>query len=128
VGVDVTYAPDARWQLSGGWQFHTGWPYTEQTFAVDTASDGNPILVGTFGPLYAARLPPYHRVDARVTHRFALGRGELRVFLDVFNGYDRANLSGYDYDVRLMQGRAVVARSGRTLLPVLPTIGATWEF
>jgi hypothetical protein len=52
----------------------------------------------------------------------------LRVFLDLFNAYDRTNLNGYDYRVSVSGGRAVATRSGQELLPRLPTIGASWEF
>jgi outer membrane cobalamin receptor len=128
VAADVTYAPDASWRLSWGWQFHTGWPFTGSVFALDTLASGDPMIVGSFGPVNADRLPAYHRFDLRVTRRFTIGRSVLRVFLDLFNAYDRTNLNGYDYRVSVSGGRAVATRSGQELLPRLPTIGASWEF
>jgi len=86
------------------------------------------MIVGSFGPVNADRLPAYHRFDLRVTRRFTIGRSVLRVFLDLFNAYDRTNLNGYDYRVSVSGGRAVATRSGQELLPRLPTIGASWEF
>ena len=63
----------------------------------------------------------------RATRTFDVGRGRLRVFLDVFNLYNRQNLRSFDYKVALPEG-TVIPNIGETLLPLLPTLGFTWEF
>jgi hypothetical protein len=57
-------------------------------------------------------------------------RGRISVFRDVFNAYDRDNPQAFEYNVGFNpnNGRLSVERNFQTLLPRLPTIGATWEF
>ena len=140
------YRPNSDWELSAGWQYHTGWPSTPMEFQVDTlgvfpADEPPPpgwrscgpdtclhLLVNERpGPINAERLPAYHRMDIRVTRTFQVGRGTLSAFLDVFNLYNRENLRSYDYKVELPSGR-VISNIGETLLPILPSFGLTWEF
>ena len=79
------------------------------------------------GEINSLQLPPYHRMDIRVTRTFQVGNGTLSAFLDVFNLYDRENLRSYDYKVELPSGK-VIQNVGETLLPILPSFGLTWEF
>ena len=127
-----SFKPNARWQLSASWQYHTGWPTTPMEFQVDTIPGAGPderqILVNERpGAINSQRLPDYHRMDLRATRTFDVGRGQLRVFLDVFNLYNRQNLRSYDYKVDLPAG-TVIPNTGETLLPLLPSFGFTWEF
>lgn len=95
----------------------------------DTLDTGAPVVVSEFGPINGARLPPYHRLDLRVTRQFRLGRGRLQTFLDLFNVYNRTNLRSYDYRLRGQPGQLRVERvAGEELLPLLPSIGVRWEF
>ena len=55
------------------------------------------------------------------------GQGRLSVFLDVFNLYNRQNVRSFNYKVSLPEG-TVIAETGETLLPLLPSFGFTWEF
>jgi len=75
------------------------------------------------------RLPAYQRLDWRVQRRFALSRGSLRVFLDVFNVLGRKNIIEYTYDVSFAPGNRleVRRRNGQALFPLLPSVGATWD-
>ena len=74
------------------------------------------------GEINSLRLPPYHRMDIRVTRTFQVGGGTLSAFLDVFNLYNRENLRSYDYKVELPSGK-VIQNVGETLLPILPSFG-----
>ncbi len=125
---DVTWTPNPRWQFSAAWQFHTGWPTTDVVYSLATLANGRRLLVSANGPVYGLRLPDYHRLDLRATRRFALRRGEVRAFLDVFNAYDRRNYLGYDHDVSVAGTQVTDRRKVREQLPILPSIGATWEF
>lgn len=123
------------WRLSGSWQYHTGWPFTEQVLDVAVVEDGEgqqvDILRRSFGPLNDARLPAYHRMDLRLTRAFQLQRSRLEVFLDIFNAYDRTNLRGWQWDLRDPDGDGVYSAfrsSGEEQLPLLPTIGFRWTF
>ena len=125
---DVTWTPNPRWQFSAAWQFHTGWPTTDVVYSLATLGNGRRLLVSANGPLYGLRLPDYHRLDLRATRRFALRHGEVRAFLDVFNAYDRTNFLGYDHDVTVSGTQVTDRRKVREQLPILPSVGATWEF
>lgn len=130
VGLDVSYRPNARWHLSAGWRFHTGWPATSWTYGATELDGGERIFWRrVFGPVRGERLPSYHRMDVRVTRNFTVGGNPMQVYLDVFNLYDRTNLASYEYDGFYRNGEMTVARvNGQTLLPRLPTIGFRYEF
>ena len=86
------------------------------------------MLVAANGPIYSLRLPDYHRLDLRATRRVTLRRGELRLFLDVFNAYDRENLVGYDHNVTVAGTQVTDVKTARKQLPLLPSAGVSWEF
>ncbi len=129
VGINMAYRPNSQWQLSWTFQFHTGWPATESRFVVDTLPDGSLGLARELGPLNAIRLPAYHRLDVRVTRNFSVGRSVLQAYFDIFNIYNRTNLRGYRYSVRVDDGQMTVWRhNGEELLPMLPSLGFRYEF
>ena len=126
--ADVTYAPNPRWQFSTSWQFHTGWPATDIVYSLATLTNGRRVLVSANTVPYNLRLPDYHRLDLRATRRFKLSRGELRVFIDVFNAYDRTNYVSYDHRVTVTGTQITDVRKPRDQLPLLPSAGVSWEF
>jgi hypothetical protein len=121
------------WQVSAAWQYHTGWPATDQIVQVvipeDPQGEAAQIAQRGFGPLNRERLPAYHRLDMRITKSFGVGNGQLELFLDVFNVYDRVNLRGFAYNL-VPSGRSWISRRvpGEELLPRLPTLGFRWVF
>lgn len=125
---DLTWTPNPRWQFSTAWQFHTGWPTTDVAYSLTTLTNTRRVLVSANGPVYGLRLPDYHRLDLRATRRVHLAHSELRLFLDLFNAYDRVNLLGYDHNV-IVSGLLVTdTKKPRKQLPLLPSLGASWEF
>ncbi|MBI5381507.1 MAG: TonB-dependent receptor [Opitutae bacterium] len=126
--IDGTYAPNPNWRFSAAWQYHTGWPTTDISYVLIPLNNGKRFLQRVVGPAYAAELPAYHRLDLRATRRFQLKHGELRVFLDIFNAYDRKNILGYGHSAVIQGNNAGVALNPRELLPILPSLGITWEF
>jgi outer membrane cobalamin receptor len=130
VGLNASFRPTSRWQLAGGWYYHTGWPATEITYAVDTTTNGTVMFSREFGQLNGIRLPSYHRLDFRVTRSFPVGGGVLQAYVDLFNVYGRTNLRSYGFGASLYDdGRLVVSRyNGDELLPFLPSIGFRYEF
>ena len=121
------------WQVSASWQYHTGWPATDQIVQVvipeDPTGETAQVIQRGFGSLNRERIPAYHRLDMRVTKSFGVGRGQLELFLDVFNVYNRVNLRGFAYDL-VPAGRSWISRRvpGEELLPRLPTLGFRWVF
>ena len=126
--ADATYVPNPRWQFSAAWQWHSGWPTTDVLYSLAPLTNGRRVLVSTNGPIYGLRLPDYHRLDLRVTRHIALRRGELRLFLDVFNAYDRKNLVGFDHNVTIAGTVVTDTKTAREQLPLLPSAGVSWVF
>jgi hypothetical protein len=129
-GVSAAYRPNNSWRFSASWYYHTGWPTTDTGFRVDSLADGSLRLVRDFGPLNAIRLPAYHRLDLRATRNFSVGSGVLQVYLDVFNAYNRTNLSSWDHWAYVNeQGNLIVGRdNGQEMMRILPSIGLRYEF
>ncbi len=124
-----------NWQLSSSWQYHTGWPFTDQVLdlVVTPDPDGNEsvnVVRRGFGELNADRLPPYHRLDLRLTRTFTFERSRLELFLDVFNAYDRTNLRGWQWHLRPAGDGSfrAVKDTGEEQLPIMPTLGFRWVF
>ena len=102
------------------------------TYSVGQTARGDYFSMSSFGDPYAIRMPAYHRVDVRVSRRFPVGRGQLSVFLDVFNIYDRDNtLALNHYTTWFRSGPRIsitATRDTHGMIGILPTIGARWEF
>lgn len=128
VFADATYVPNARWSFSAAWQFHTGWPTTDVGYVLIPLNNGRRFVQRVVGPVYGKRLPAYHRLDLRATRRWELKRGELRVFADLFNAYDHANLLGYTYRANVQGSQVTAQPKPKELLPVLPSLGVEYEF
>jgi hypothetical protein len=126
--ADATYALNPRWQFSAAWHFHSGWPTTDVVYSLAPLNNNRRLLVSSNGPTYGLRLPDYHRLDLRATRRFKVKRGEVRVFVDIFNAYDRLNLLGYDHSVSISGTVVTDRKKPREQLPFLPSLGVSWEF
>ena len=126
---DLGWHPNPRWQFTAAWQYHTGWPTTGKVFTYFTLNDGREATVGSSGPLYAERLPPYHRLDLRVTRLYTLKHSTLRVFLDVFNAYNHKNTLFFQQNPLVANdGSLTTRKNAETLLPLLPSVGLIWDF
>ena len=136
VNIRAAYRWGRAWQLSGSWQFRTGWPITERSpnvVVVEMPDTGEraQIVRDEFGALNGAQLPPYHRLDLRVTRTIEIGRSRLEVFVDIFNVYNRKNIRSYVYSLIDPDGDGLyTARRdpGLSLLPIMPTLGFRWVF
>ena len=115
--------------MSFSWQFHTGWPITDQIYTLRHLNNGALSYSWVYGPVNSLRAPDYHRLDFRATRSIALQHGTLRVFVDVMNVYNHDNEYGYNHWAYItQQGQLVVGRESQTLLPILPSAGLSWEF
>ena len=125
---DVSYHPNTHWEFTAAWQYHTGWPTTDVTYSTIKLNDGRVVVSRDYGPIYGARLPVYHRLDLRATRRFTLKNSTLRVYLDVFNAYNRKNASNYRSFASTSDGQVTTQRQVEQLFPLLPTLGIIWDF
>ncbi|NJD19448.1 MAG: TonB-dependent receptor [Gemmatimonadetes bacterium] len=131
VNVQAVLRPGSAWELAASWIYHSGWPFTEWSYAVTPLANGSLFWGRTFGPLNGGRLPAYHRLDLRVTRAFRMPRGTMEAYLDLFNVYDRRNKASVQYAGRLDVGnRVTMVRTdgGEEMLPFLPMFGLRWRF
>jgi len=101
-----------KWDLSVAGEVHTGWPKTE---LVDL-------------DLNSARYSVFHTLDARVSREFDVRRGDLTVFLEVSNLYDRDNPCCTEYSVITTATGSELTGKEAHWLPLVPSLGIVWRF
>jgi outer membrane receptor protein involved in Fe transport len=101
-----------RWDLSAAGELHTGWPKTE---------------LGDLD-LNSAQYSIFHTLDTRISREFDVRRGDLTVFLEVSNLYDRDNPCCTEYSViTTATGPELVGKEAHWL-PLVPSLGVVWRF
>ena len=123
VGGGVTWSYGA-WQATLAGSYHTGWPTTP----VRVVDEPPPATI-EFGPRNSARFKDYAAVDLRVSRLFALPRGDLSVFAEVTNAFDRRNPCCIDFSFEPSgDGSLELEREYRHWLPLVPSIGVLWRY
>ena len=120
----ASYNLTPTWEIGAKWQYRTGNPYTpveEATIRFDPRN-GEPIYVPIYAETNSDRLPPYHRLDLRVSKTYQFGRWKLGAFLELLNAYNRQNLLDYRYSENYTE------REDVNQLPIIPYLGITAEF
>lgn len=126
---DMTYVPAKNWQLSCSWQYHTGWPVTDVAYPIVRLNDGRSIYLWSYGDMGTRRSSDYHRLDLRATRTYHLRHGTLRLFVDIWNAYDRRNECGYgNPESSRVDGFLVLKKKPLYMFPILPSAGVSWEF
>jgi outer membrane cobalamin receptor len=118
------------WDFNVAGEYRTGWPTTKVTAETVVDLDGSTTIVPIVGPRNAERFPYYQRVDVRVARLIPTGSGQLRVFVQILNVFDRDNpccITDFDFEPQ-PDGSVAVAPTYDNWLPRLPTVGVTWEF
>ncbi len=126
----VHYRRGGAWDLTLAGQYHSGWPTTGVESAMFQTSDGTFTAHPVLEPRNAESLPPYHRLDLKLSRRIAFNRGTLRAFLEVTNLYGRDNVCcarEFRY-VPQPDGSLRIEREDGFWLRRLPVLGLTWEF
>lgn len=120
----ASYNLTPTWEIGAKWQYRTGNPYTpveDATIRFDPRN-GEPIYVPIYAETNSDRLPPYHRLDLRVSKIYQFGRWKLGAFLELLNVYNRKNLLDYSYSENYTE------REDVNQLPFIPYLGITAEF
>lgn len=118
-----------KWSIGVSGLFHTGWPRTELITETIQNADGSTRLVAIPGPGNAARYPTFQSLDARVSRRFDVSRGDLTAFLEVTNVYDHENPCCTEYSVGVdSDGTEFVQSKVNSWLPLVPSMGVVWRF
>jgi hypothetical protein len=136
LALTVGWRPTRKWTITAAFQVHSGWPFTPQIIEFDTLTVFQDAGLDwpwrwreEFGELNSDRLPAYHRLDLRINRSFAVGRGTLDLYLDLFNAYNQTNLRAYEYGTRQFGDDLKWVRfPDEELLPILPSFGLRWEF
>lgn len=122
-GKDKTWTIDARWNFGSGFPFTMTQGYYEnlsfdQGIATDV-TDSNDDLGILYADINTGQMPSYHRLDASLKKEIKFSKNSiLEVIFGITNIYDRANIFYYDQltDSRIDQ------------LPIMPSVGANWQF
>jgi hypothetical protein len=90
-----------------------------------TGPGGTANLVLDVSERNAFRYAVFHVLDARVSRRIDVSRGDLTAFLDITNLYDRRNPCCIEY--ALNADGSLSSRESHWL-PLLPSLGIVWRF
>ncbi len=123
------FGKDKSWTIDARWNFGSGFPFTmtqgyyenlsfDQGIATDV-TDSNDDLGILYADINTGQMPSYHRLDASLKKQIKFSKHNLlEVIFGITNIYDRANIFYYDQltDSRIDQ------------LPIMPSLGANWQF
>lgn len=128
VTAGLTWRSD-KWRATAIGRYRSGWPRTPFVPVPVFDPEGN--LVGIEPDLSgrnSARFDDYSRVDVRVARDFRVRRGELTVYLEVFNIFDAQNpCCTSNHILDLAQGVSV-SPVVDDYLPRFPSFGFLWRF
>ena len=120
----ASYNLSPTWEIGAKWQYRTGNPYTPITGATPGLDprNGKAIWIPIYAEPNSDRLPPYHRLDLRVSKTFKFSGWQLGVFLELLNAYNRANLLQYNYSTDYKTKEPV------NQFPLIPYLGISAAF
>lgn len=114
-------------KVSANVHVNTGRPESGIIASRAQAPGVDPIsLTPTWVPVSLARqtrLPPFARLDVRVSKTFTFDDFLLEAYLDVLNASASAEVLGYDYAVDRVMGQATLRKTPFAIPLVLPTLG-----
>lgn len=116
----ASYDLGAGFELGARFRYSTGYPRTPVKGAYyDARADiYQPIL----GAKNSDRLPDFWQLDVRGAKTFKIGSTKLEVYADVQNVTDRDNSEEVVYSQDYREKRFIRG------LPILPVVGAKWEY
>lgn len=89
------YRPNKVWEFSMRWIYAGGRPYTPFDIA---ASESINRGVLDQNNINGERYPDYHSLNIRFDRRFYFRNSNLIFYLDIWNAYNRENVSAYNWD------------------------------
>lgn len=96
--LDISYRV-GPWSLSTALLHHTGWPATPLTIEQRADDQGELEITPILGAINSDRLPPYYRMDLRVSREWQISLGALTLFLDAHNITMHGNASGREVTI-----------------------------
>lgn len=130
INVDYKYKPSNKWSVNLAWVYHSGWPYTDDRITnLRRNQNGSYSFMWAPGPINALRLPAYHRMDIRFNRNFVTSKGEASVYVEVRNLYNRKNVYYYGSEaVIINENNYYVNKEPNYWLPLIPSVGVSWDF
>jgi hypothetical protein len=131
VNADISYVPNEKWAFNVSWNYHSGWPYTEETInVIERHPNGSYHWEWAPGTLFGERFPTYHRMDIRASRYFKTHRGKILLFTEIRNLYNRKNIRQYNYSDVVIHSINSYSFNKEPIewLPLIPSFGISWEF
>jgi hypothetical protein len=128
VNLQVAYRPAAGWSIAAGWIYHSPWPYTKVGYRVSETIRGQRFVVRYPESLNQGRLSPYRRLDFRASREIRFERGDLLLYVDVFNLLNRRNAMDLEQNGRWVDGHLATQERVFPQLGVMPSVGLRWTF
>jgi hypothetical protein len=123
VNLIGTWRPTKRWNVYFNWNYHSGNRITLPSHVIRHEQGTSSML---YEAPYNAKLPDYHRLDVGADFRiFAGERTELDFNLNIYNVYNHVNAAFGILDTD-EKGNYIGMAYG--LVPIIPTLGATFKF
>lgn len=113
------YKPNESWEFSGRWIYAGGAPFTAFDKAKSQEAKKGIYNLAMFNE---SRLPAYHSLNLRVDKHFNFMNSNMIVYLDIWNIYNRENISNYEWSEIKNEERAAKQWS------LLPVLGIEFEF
>ena len=122
----ATYRLTPTWEIGLKWQYRTGNPYTPVLGATEDTDprNGESIYLPIYAETNSDRLPPYHRLDVKLSKAFRFKSWEMSFFLELLNAYNRKNLLDYSYSEDYDPDKTDEIYQ----FPIIPYLGITTEF
>lgn len=117
-----------RWDFSAAGEVHTGWPKTTLVTESSVNADGSSSFAILAPVVNEFRYSVFHALDVRVSREFAVRRGDLTIFMEVSNLYDRDNPCCTEYSVGSSGNSTLLIGKEANWLPLVPSIGVVWRF
>ncbi len=120
----ATYRLTPTWEIGVKWQYRTGNPYTPVLDAIlqTDPRNGESIYIPIYAETNSGRLPPYHRLDMKLSKAFRFKSWEMSLFLELLNAYNRKNLLEFSYSDDYTEKNEIYQ------FPIIPYLGITTEF
>lgn len=118
-----------HWDFSAAGELHTGWPSREIIAETVTDPNGSERLQLSTTDPGSRRYSANHTLDVRISRDFEVPRGDITVFMEVTNVYDRSNPCCIEYSLGPGTGGVpTLLGRERHWLPLVPSLGVVWRF
>lgn len=114
-----------RWDMSAAFEAHSGWPRSVLSLVPESLPGGGTRLVPVVSARGARHYAHFNALDVRISRDVNVSRGELTVFFEASNLYNRKNPCCVEYS--MADDGSLVTRDAHWL-PLVPSIGVHWRF